>query len=125
MLSYNVITLSRWRSCWGIINLPLWLVYICGLLQLDATLLSISMTAVISIIAIEGVASCLVLDGWAIRRRWSRAVVRLIWVILSILSALSILAEAVSWHPRCSIHGWGSSATTAAVVDTSKLTLEL
>ena len=76
------------------------------------------MVAVISIIAVESIASILIVDRSFVRRSWSVAVVGLTWVILGVIWSLAIFA--VAGHPGSSVH-WGcTSASAAAVVEASR-----
>lgn len=118
----NIIALSWRRSTWSIVNRitsTLWLICARGLLQFNTTLLSAipMMSTIISIVAVECIASGLVVDRRAVRRSWGATVVRLIWVI-TVLSILSIVVLR-SRHPTCAVHGGSSSEAATAVVETS------
>jgi hypothetical protein len=108
ILSDDPITLSWW---WSLRSLIDWistsrLIAMLRLLQLNPSLLrSITIVVsvpVISFIAIESVASVLIIDWWRIRGRRSTVVV----------VARLVTGRLVAGHPSCSVH-WSLAALTA------------
>lgn len=113
-LSNNAVTLPRWWSIWRVVNrisTPLGLVTTLGLLQL------ILIMAIISLVAIKGIARLLSYDRRFIRRRRAAiigVIVVIAWVLLS-WRLVSPSSNTTIWDPTCSVH-WSHAATATTAV---------